>query len=317
MKAHKYVLTPALAALALSACGGVPQGTSDGDSADRALIVASIYPLQYVAQEIAGDSAEVTSLAQQGSDTHDVELSPSQIASIGTADLVLTLEEFQPAVDDAVAQSGNDSVLAVNDAVELLEGGHAHEEEAAGEEGHDDHDHAHGAFDPHFWQDPQRMSKVADALSEKLTSQFPEHAKTYEANLERFTTEMDKLETEFAEGLAQCAIKEFITPHEAFRYLVEDSDLTEVSIVGLSSNEEPSPARIAEVQKVAKETGVTTIFFETLTSPAVTEAIAGDLGLKTAVLDPLENVTDKSPGDDYPSIMRANLQALRTANDCK
>lgn len=61
---------------------------------------------------------------------------------------------------------------------------------------------------------------------------------------------------------------------------------------------------------------MTTIFFEALTSPAVAESIAGDLGLKTAVLDPLEGITQDSPGDDYPSVMRANLEALRSANDC-
>lgn len=71
------------------------------------------------------------------------------------------------------------------------------------------------------------------------------------------------------------------------------------------------------MQSEAKEHGITTIFFETLTSPAVADSIAGDLGLKTAVLDPIEGVTEKSPGTDYPSIMRANLKALQSANDCK
>ena len=73
----------------------------------------------------------------------------------------------------------------------------------------------------------------------------------------------------------------------------------------------------AKRQKIAKANGVTTIFTETLVSPAVSQAIAGDLGLKTDVLDPLEGVTENSPGTDYPSIMRANLEALRAANGCQ
>ena len=107
-----------------------------------------------------------------------------------------------------------------------------------------------------------------------------------------------------------------MTAHDAFGYLAERYGLTQVSIAGLAPDAEPSPARVAEVQRIAKQTRVTTIFYETLTSPAVATAIAGDLGLRTDVLDPLEGVTDQSPGTDYPSIMRANLSALAAANDC-
>ena len=70
------------------------------------------------------------------------------------------------------------------------------------------------------------------------------------------------------------------------------------------------------MQKIAKEKGVTTIFSETLASPALANALANDLGLKTDVLDPLEGITSQSRGTDYPSVMRSNLSALRTAGGC-
>ena len=61
---------------------------------------------------------------------------------------------------------------------------------------------------------------------------------------------------------------------------------------------------------------MTTIFFETLTSDEVAKAIAGDLGLRTAALDPIEGITAKSAGQDYPSVMKANLDAIKQANGC-
>ena len=61
---------------------------------------------------------------------------------------------------------------------------------------------------------------------------------------------------------------------------------------------------------------MTTIFFETLTSDEVAKAIAGDLGFRTAVLDPIEGITAKSAGQDYPSVMKANLDAIKQANGC-
>jgi zinc transport system substrate-binding protein len=88
-------------------------------------------------------------------------------------------------------------------------------------------------------------------------------------------------------------------------------------VSGLTPDAEPSPARIAEVQRQARANGVTTIFYETLSSPAVAQAIAGDLGLKTDVLDPIEGITDRSRGRDYLAVMRSNLTALEAANGCR
>lgn len=89
-----------------------------------------------------------------------------------------------------------------------------------------------------------------------------------------------------------------------------------MGIRGLEPDVEPSAARIAEVQQIARTEGVTTIFFETLVSPVVSRSIAGDLGLAVDVLDPLEGISADSRGNDYLEVMRANLAALRTANQC-
>lgn len=89
-----------------------------------------------------------------------------------------------------------------------------------------------------------------------------------------------------------------------------------MGISGISPNECPSPARIAEVQELAKAHGVSTIFFETLSSDADSSTMAEDLGIELAVLDPVEGITDASAGADYVSVMEANLEALKKANAC-
>ena len=70
------------------------------------------------------------------------------------------------------------------------------------------------------------------------------------------------------------------------------------------------------LQQEAQAHGITTIFFETLVSPAVAEAVASDLGLVTDVLDPIEGITANARGSDYLTVMAANLDALRKANSC-
>ena len=323
--ARRLTALAAAATLGLAACGGTGPGT--GEEATGTNVIAAFYPLQWAAEQVLGDEGSVSTLTAPGAEAHDLELTPQQIASLADADLVVYLSGFQPAVDDAIEQSGATNVLDVATVVDLLpadDGGHshdhgdegddhAHEDDHADDEhadedegGHDDHDH--GDYDPHFWQDPTKMAQVIDALAAELGIDA--------AGTEDVKATLTALDERYSTGLAECVRREFITTHAAFQYLAERYQLTEIGISGVNPDAEPSPARIAEVHEEAALHGVTTIFFETLTSDAVAMSIAGDLGLETAVLDPLEGVTDKSPGTDYVSIMNANLESLVAANEC-
>lgn len=305
--------------LALTACGqGEPSPATDSPSTPGTSVIAAFYPLAWAAEQVLGGDSAVTTLTSPGAEAHDLELSPQQIASLPDADLIIYLEGFQPAVDAAIEQSGATNLLEVGDVVDLLplpEEGHSHDDEdghaaEAEDDAHDeDEGHAeHGSDDPHFWQDPMRMALLIDALAERLPVD--------EATVESAKETLTGLDEAYSTQLADCERREFITTHAAFQYLADRYDLVEIGISGVNPDAEPSPARIAEVHDEAERHGITTIFFETLTSDAVASSIAGDLGLKTAVLDPLEGVTDKSPGTDYPSIMTANLESLVAANEC-
>ncbi len=312
----KRFLPALLAPVLLTACGA-PSGEP---ASAKPHVVAAFYPLEWAAASVLGEHGSVTGLTAPGSEAHDLELSPRQIASLAEADLVIYLKGFQPAVDAAIEESGAEHAFDVGTVVDLRPASddhdHNHDEEHSDEEHSLDDGHDHGDFDPHFWQDPERMATLATALSERLADADAEHAADYAASAEATVAQLTTLDDEFETGLARCERREFITTHAAFGYLADRYDLSEIGVSGVNPDDEPSPARIAEIHKEAEAHGITTIFFETLTSNAVAEAIAGDLGLKTAVLDPLEGVTENSPGDDYPSIMRANLEALRSANEC-
>ena len=188
---------------------------------------------------------------------------------------------------------------------------HDHDSEAGETEEHD-----HGTTDPHFWLDPTLEAKAVSAIADELSKIDAQNKNTYETNAQNVTNDLTALDEEYKSSLTTCKVKTIITTHAAFGYLTERYGLEQIGISGLSPNEQPSPARIAKVQEEAKEHGVTTIFFETLTSDEVAKAIAGDLELKTAVLDPIEGITTESAGQDYPSVMKANLDAIKQANGC-
>jgi len=246
----------------------------------------------------------VTDLTKPGAEPHDVELNPRQVAQIVDAGLVVYLNGFQPAVDQAVSQEAPDRAFDVASAVPL-------QPLATSTDG--TVETAHG-MDPHVWLDPVRYAAIADALGERLSRADPAHGADYTARATALHAELAALNTAFAEGLKTCARREIVTSHSAFNYLATRYDLTQVGITGISPEAEPSPRRLAAVAAEARRTRTTTIFFETLVSPKVAETLAREVGAKTGVLDPLEGLT--APGADYFSVMRGNLAALTTALGC-
>ena len=301
-----------LGALLASGCGGT--GTPAGSSGGKLEVVTAFYPFAYVASRVAGTHAEVSSLTQPGAEPHDVELTPRQVASVSSADLVVYEHTFQAAVDEAVAQSGNPHLLDTATVVPLQPLEETHED-APDEPGHE-HE-AESGLDPHVWLDPTNVAAIGDAVGRMLAEVDPGHAADYTANAAALRSDLTGLDSAYRSGLARCDRTDFVTTHEAFGYLARRYGLAQIGISGLSPDAEPSPARIAQVQSEARAHGVTTIFYETLVSPAVATSIAGDLGLATDVLDPIEGITSASRGSDYLAVMRSNLTALQKANGCR
>lgn len=306
------VLLTTVVLLLAAGCGKAAPGSTSSTASLK--VVVAFYPLQFIAERVAGTQAEITSLTQPGAEPHDLELTPRQVASLSDADVVIYQKGFQAAVDQAVAQAQPKRVVDASTLVTMHEetDGHDHGSEG-GEEpaGHDEH-----PMDPHIWLDPINMGIIGTAVAKEFAAARPDEAATFTANGERLATDMTTLDGEFSAGLKTCERREFITSHAAFGYLAERYKLTQIGISGLDPEAEPSPARIAEIHTDAEKYGITTIFYETLVSPTVAKSIAGDLGLQTAVLDPIEGITDQSAGTDYSSVMRANLAALEKANAC-
>ncbi|MDX3576807.1 MULTISPECIES: metal ABC transporter substrate-binding protein [unclassified Streptomyces] len=314
MNARRLISGTAIAAATALGLGTLSACSSDSAAAantDKFDVVASFYPMAFLAEQIGGDHVHVTSLTQPGQEPHDLEISAKQTAALQESDAVLYLKNLQPSVDDAVAQS---EVKTKIDAASLttLEkhgnevGGHAAE--------HDDHENEELAgLDPHIWLDPVRYSQVAEGVGKAFEKADPDHAADYRTNTATLVKKLGGLDAEFRAGLANTRTKVFVTTHAAFGYLAERYGLTEEAINGLDPESEPSAARVKELEKMARADGVTTVFYETLVSDKTAKTIAGDAGLKTDVLDPIEGITDKSRGKDYFSVQQANLKALQTA----
>jgi zinc transport system substrate-binding protein len=259
-------------------------------------VVASAYPFAWLAAEVGGSDVDVTDLVPPGSEPHDLELSPKQAGLIQQAAVVVYLKDFQPAVDDALGSrtEGFDLGTVVTQQP-LTEG----DEQTT--------------RDPHIWLDPVRMEAAATALGERLASADPAHAVTYRSRAAALASRLQALDATFTRSLHGCARKDLVTSHSAFGYLAARYGLVQHGITGVSPDEEPTPAKVSQIARYARDHGVTTIFFESLVDPKVARTVAAEVGARTAVLDPIEGVHGD---DDYLTVQTRNAQALHDALGC-
>lgn len=270
-------------------------GSSTSSSDGRRSVVAAFYPLAFAAEQVGGSSVRVRNLTPAGAEPHDLELTPGTVRAVADADVVLYLGHgFMPALEHALGERSGPSV-------DLLAGQALRPGLDAG---------GNSVQDPHVWLDPVRFAAIARTVGAALG--HPEAG----AALARRARALD---AEFAHGLRVCARRDMVTSHAAFGYLAARYGLRQVPLEGLAPETEPSARDLAALVRKVRDSGATTVFFETLVSPKLAETVARESGAATAVLDPLEGLTasEAESGADYFSVMRQNLRALRKALACR
>ncbi|MWV43222.1 zinc ABC transporter solute-binding protein [Paenibacillus sp. HJL G12] len=331
-------LTLAVLAVSLVGCGQNKEESTEvtktvvSEAAPKKLQVeASFYPMYEFASQVAGNLADVNLLIPASVEPHDWEPTPQDIGKIEQADLlVYNGAGMEGWVEQVLAGSSNKNMLAVeaSKGIELMEGAEEEEEHADAEAGHDhdgessssqeeahEHDHDHGGLDPHVWLSPKLAIEEVRNIEAALIAKAPDHKDEFTKNADAYITKLQQLDTDFQKELNETKRKDFITQHAAFGYLAKTYGLTQVPIAGLSPEQEPSASAMAGVVKFAKEHQVKTIFFETLVSSQVAETIAKEIGASTAVLNPLEGLTEEDQAKhlDYIAVMRSNLEELKKA----
>lgn len=271
-----------------------------GSNNKKLQISASFYPLYYFASEIGGDKAQVIKITPAGSEPHDYEPTTKDIAEIYHSEMIVVngagFEPWYSKIKDDLLKT-NIMLIDATGGMELKK---------------------MQSTDPHVWLDPILAKQQADRILAGFTQIDSRNAEFYKVNAQKLQKEFDKLDHEYMSKLQFCKQKEFVTSHAAFGYLADRYGLTQISIAGVSPDEEPTPAKLGEVTKFAREHNVKYIFFETLVSPKLSETIANEVGAKTLVLDPLEGLSDddKKLGKNYFTVMEDNLKTLQEALQC-
>lgn len=299
MNSMRHIIVLIIISIFLVSITGCVQPTQQDSG--KIKMVTTFYPLYEFSQRIGGDRVEVSILVPAGVEPHEWEPGPRDIIKIQSAQIfVYNGAGFEPWVEEMLKGIDSEKLVVVDftKGIELIK-----EEE--------------GAFDPHIWLDPVLAKHQVDLIEEALIKSDTENEKYYKANAQTLREELTKLDEEIRKELNSTKKKVFIASHTAFSYYAKRYGLKQIAIAGLSPEAEPSPAKIVEIVKIAKNNDVKYIFFETLVSPRLSEVIAKEVGAKTLVLNPIEGLSQAEidKGKTYFIVMRDNLKNLKLALD--
>jgi len=316
MKKIIAILTLICLSFGLSAACAFSAMTQENISSDRTdassesdglVVYASFYTMKDFASKIGGERIILNSFMPIGADPHGWEPTPALISGLENADVfIYNGAGMEHWVDKVLDTIRNQSLIIVETTagIHLLEGSCDNHSSQA--------HHLHDA-DPHVWLNPMNAKHQMQVIRDAFVQADPGNSDYYNNNYEKYAAELIKLDEEFHEALSGLQNRHIVVAHEAFGYLCDAYGLIQLGIAGLEANVEPSPSRMARIVDFVRENDISVIFFEASASSRVADAVARETGARTAVLSPIEGLTDAqiAAGDDYFSVMRQNLQVLK------
>lgn len=274
--------------------------------------VATLHPiLADLAQQVGGANVEVVEILKPGADVHHFEPAPKDLAEMRGAKLLLAsgkgLESFLDKLRDSLGAN-----------VKLVEVGakipsipfeeHHHEGHAEAE-----HDHHHGAEDPHWWHSAENMKRAARIVADELSAVDPANAGAYAAGAKSAAKRFGELKSWAQKEIAKVGKKDrlLVTAHGAFGYFCKEYGFEPISLLGIGRSDDASSKHVAETIEEIREHGIKAIFPEDQANPKVLAEIARSTGVKIG--EPLIADGTAKVAHTFETMLAHNVRAIVAA----
>ncbi len=305
------VLAGAIALLVgLAGCTSAPsispadsQSEAAGDAAESVDVVASYSVICDIAGQIVVDAAQLNCLIPSDQDPHTYQAKPSDREAIDTADVVFYAGlNFEPAIISMAKASDSEAPKialhdeAVQQVIEVEEEGEVNP-------------------DPHIWHDVENGLAMVTLIKENLAAIDPDNADVYTQNAEQLKAKLQALDTWIPEQISTIPEpqRRLITTHDAMGYYAQAYGLTvEGTLLGVSTEEEPTAAQIKVLSKAIRDQALPTIFAELTADDRVLKTVADEAGVsiseKVLLADGLG--PEDTSGGSYTGMLVYNTCAI-------
>lgn len=270
---------------------------------EKDIIYTTIYPLQFILEELIGEEITIKTVYPPGVDAHSYEPTTREMLEIasGTAFFYLGfgMESFVEKAKSALSNSdlsfievGKDKRLFSRDKNE-----------------HQSH------YDPHLWFDPLRMVTMAEIVKEELIQLYPAQEEIIDNNYLALAQDLKELDQYFLEKIKEKENRHILVSHGAYNYWEERYGIVQIPISGLTATEEPSQRELASLMKQVEELEIKYVLFEKHSTNPTAEIIRQSIGAEKGDLHNLEVLfeADIEAKEDYFSLMKENIEVLEKA----
>lgn len=282
-------------------------------------VVTTLFPTYDFARTIGGDKAQVTMLLPPGVEPHTFEPRPEDMLKISRAGLFIYTS---PAMEPWAAKviKGIDSGT-----LRIVEAGQRASYHSAASPDDDHHpageenSHDHKGLDPHIWLDFDNAFLIVDAILEGFVKADAGNADLYRRNAESLKKRLSALDERYRKMLTNCGTRTLLHGgHYTFGYLARRYHLDYHALSGVSSDSEPSAARMVALVKEIRSSGATHLFAEELLSPRLTETLAREAGVGVLMLHGAHNLAreELDKGVSFFDLMERNLERLQKGLAC-
>ena len=227
--------------------------------------------LTEIAEQIGGDKVQVTGHVKVGIDPHDFEPKPTDLMIVAKADVILLsakhMEGYVEKLKESTGTKGE--LVKVGDGFKSLKMASNDDLEREVE-------------DPHWWHSLANMGMAARGVRDAFIRARPNAAEAFRANAIDYLQRLDSLKKWAGSELAKLPRdqRKLVTSHDAFQYFAKENGFTVYAIEGISSSDQPSSKKVAQIIATVKAQGVKSIFSENIENPKVLVAITRETGAK-------------------------------------
>lgn len=277
---------PALPAPALAAPPTVP-------------VMATFSILADIVREVAGDTARISTLVGADTDAHHFEPSPTQMAAIGRARLLvrngLGFEGWMDRLVEAGSFSGQ--ILTATDGVVPIEV-------------------RPGRPDPHAWQSYAAVSAMAATVARGLSAEIPAASSLIAGRLADFQARAAEGQAKAQAALAPVPVERrvVIVPHASFGYMGRELGIRFIPLGSLAPDRQPGAGRLARLVRGVRSSGAAALFTDNVSGDSLLDQVARETGVPVAG----RLYSDALSGPDGPAsgilaLLAHNSQAIAAA----
>ncbi|QPH54515.1 metal ABC transporter substrate-binding protein [Pontivivens ytuae] len=274
---------------------------------DTPRIVAVNYPLQYMAERLLGDEAEVVFPVPEGVDPSFWRPTVADISAVQSADLILLNGAGFATWTARVSLPRSKLVDTSRDvedrliATETITHSHG-----------DGGEHSHEGIASYTWLDPMMALAQAEAIAEALTSRVIGDAAEIDARLEALSSNLEAMDEMARGALEGVADTVFVATHPRYQYLARAYGLTILSLEW-EAGAMPSDAEMAGLRMLVAENDASVLIWEA-EPPAEARAAIAELGLQDVVFPTLAApVADTAFSDAFGAAVEQMADAAARA----